>query len=119
MKRSLTPFLLLACVATAAWSAETDEHELAEKDVPPAVLKTMKAAAADGTKLGEFESEKKDGKAVFTATFHNPAKVEMEITVLPDGTLVSVEKEDDGDQKGEQKGEHKGEHQDAAKKDGK
>jgi hypothetical protein len=121
MKIARNPFLVLACVAcvstsavsTSAWSADTDEHELAEKDVPAAVLKTMKTAAAEGTELGEFESEKKDNKEVYTATFHTKAQVEMEITVLPDGTLVSVKPEDDNDA-GHHDGEHAGKGEDHA-----
>lgn len=100
MNTLCTPCIVLACIAsvsTSAWSVETDDHELAEKDVPAAVLKTMKTAAAEGTKLGDFEHENKDRIEAYTATFHTKAQVEMEITVLPDGTLVSVKQEDDND----------------------
>ncbi len=96
MIKSLTPLVLaLALGSPALWSAE-DEHEqkLVEKDVPAAVLTTMKASA-DGAKLGEYESETKAGKAVFTATFTDKKGVEQEVTVAPDGKLISVVKEDD------------------------
>jgi len=96
MHKILHP-VLLACILgfPAAWSAE-EEHEqkLAEKDVPAAVLATMKTAAA-GAKLEEFESETKNGKAVFTATFDDAKGVEQEVTVDPSGKLISVKKEDD------------------------
>ncbi len=106
--RILASCLLCLAFGVTARAAETDEHKLAEKDVPPAVLATMRKAAPPGVKLGEFESEKQDGKAVFTATFHDAANVEMEITVLPDGTLVGVAKDDDEeDGKDEKKKAHK------------
>ena len=107
MHKILYP-VLLACVLgfPAAWGAE-EEHEqkLAEKDVPAAVLATMKTAAA-GAKLDEFESETKHGKAVFTATFDDAKGIEQEVTVDPSGKLISVEKEDDAD-KSDQKPDEK------------
>lgn len=99
MHKILHP-LLFACVlgCPGLYSAEENETKLAEKDLPAAVLATMHTAAA-GAKLDEFESETKKGKAVFTATFTDAKGVEQEVTVDPSGTLISVEKEDDGDNK--------------------
>ncbi len=97
MTTPLRPFLLICVLACPVlWCADVPEtdKQLSEKEVPAAVLKTMQTAAA-GAKLGEYESEKKGGKDVFTATFHDQKSVEQEVTVAPDGTLISVAKEDD------------------------
>lgn len=113
MKKILYPLMLAGVLGLpAVWGAE-EEHEkkLAEKDVPAAVLATMKTAAA-GAKLDEFESETKHGKPVFTATFEDAKGVEQEITVEPSGKLISVKKEAD-----DEHGQH--EDQDEKKSDAK
>ncbi len=99
MHKILHP-LLFACVlgCPSLYSAEENETKLTEKDLPAAVLTTMHTAAV-GAKLGEFESETKKGKVVYTATFTDAKGVEQEVTVDPSGKLISVEKEDDGDNK--------------------
>ena len=89
--------LALSIACLPAFAAEEPEHEreLAEKDVPKAVLATMTKAAGTA-KLDEFEAESKKGKDVYTATFTDEkTKIEMEVTVDPDGKLIGVEKEDD------------------------
>lgn len=103
MTKTITIALLAGLLASPAlWCAdapsEASEKKLSEHDVPAAVLKTMQDAAA-GAKLGEYESETKQGISVFTATFHDKDGVEQEVTVTPDGKLIGVSKEDDGDDK--------------------
>ena len=107
---SITAF---ACAALSgqAWAEET---ELAITDVPAAVLATMQKSAA-GAKLAEFERETEKGKTVYTATFDGKDGKEMEVTVNPDGTLISVELEKDEKKGSEEKGkkdekEEKGQH---------
>lgn len=110
MTKTITIALLAGLLASPVlWCADAAEHEkkLTEHDVPAAVLTTMQTAAA-GAKLGEYESETKKGVAVFTATFHDKAGVEQEVTVAPDGKLISVAKEDDGDDQKDGKDEKKG-----------
>ena len=105
MKPILTSMLLVAAIGSATlWGADamTAEMEITEKDVPAAVLKTMQQVAG-AAKLGDFESEKKDGKKVFTATFADAAGVEQEVTVAPDGKLIGVEKDDASDKKADDK----------------
>jgi len=100
---SITAF---ACAALSgqAWAEET---ELAITDVPAAVLATMQKSAA-GAKLAEFERETEKGKTVYTATFDGKDGKEMEVTVNPDGTLVSVELEKDEKKGAEEKGKKEG-----------
>ncbi len=112
MKPVLALFAIASLFPAGLWSAE-DEVELKKEDVPAAVMTTM-LKAADGATLGEFERETKKGVVVFTATFINKDKKEMEVTVDDHGKLVSVEAEnDDGDKKDgkdDEKDEHKEHH---------
>lgn len=93
----MKPLLALMAASTllsaGLWSAE-DEVKLKKEEVPAAVLETM-LKAADGAALDDFERETKKGVMVFTATFTNKDKKEMEVTVDDHGKLVGVEAEDD------------------------
>ena len=94
---SLVVSLVVSLACLPAFAAEEADHErkLDEKDVPKAVLATMTKAAGTA-KLSDYEAEFITGKEVFTASFVDvKTKVEMEVTVDPDGKLISVEKEDE------------------------
>lgn len=116
MKPLLALLVAGSFLSAGLWSAE-DEVELKKEEVPAAVLETMQKAAG-GAVLGEFEKETKKGVVVFTATFTKD-KQEMEVTVDPQGKLISVEAEDDEDGDKDEKKDGKDEKGEKGEKDGK
>lgn len=98
--------LLIAGLGLGLAIGEEQSTDLKADQVPAPVMATM-VKAANGGKLSEFEQEVKNGKTVFTAEVKDAAGKVNEITVSPDGTLVSVapeEEEKNGD-KDEEKGD--------------
>ena len=87
INRLLTLTLGVGLMASA-WSADVS---LKKEEVPPKVLATMEKAA-NGNALIDYEKEtnKKDGKVIYTANFKDKAGKEMEVEVNPDGTLIKV-----------------------------
>lgn len=80
----LSPFLLV-------FAADDDEQEIAEKQVPTAVLKTFKAAYPNAKDI-EYTKEKEDGQAVYEIEFELSER-ELEALYNADGKLLEVEEE--------------------------
>lgn len=74
-------------------SSEKDEVSLTLEQVPAAVRATINKEAA-GSQITEIERELEDGKTVYTAEISKDGK-EEELTIAPDGRLISRELEDD------------------------
>jgi hypothetical protein len=75
---------------------EDKEVTVALKDVPAPVRATLERESAGG-KVTEVEKEVKDGKTVYSADMV-VAGVAWDITVAENGTVVSKEKEKDGEE---------------------
>jgi uncharacterized membrane protein YkoI len=67
------------------------EENLAMKDLPPAVQKTVKAKSAGG-KIKELELETEDGKTFYEVEFEKDGK-EHKVKIAKDGTVLENEKE--------------------------
>jgi Putative beta-lactamase-inhibitor-like, PepSY-like len=76
---------------TALRADEGKEEKVALDKLPKAVTDAVKAKF-EGCKLVSAEKEKEDGKDVFEVTIKHKGHT-IEVTLTPEGTLVSIEKE--------------------------
>ena len=84
------------CVFTlAAWAGDEHEEQVTLEEVPAAVKATILKESAGG-KITEIERETQNGKTTYEAEFLLDGR-EIEIEIAPDGTLLSREVEDEGD----------------------
>ena len=90
---------VVSTLAFASWAAQEGEERVTLDQVPAAVKATILEEAA-GAKITEIERETKNGKTVYEAEFLLNGQ-EIEIKVAPDGTLLSREAEDEGDDEDE------------------
>jgi len=67
------------------------EENLAMKDLPPAVQKTVEAKSAGG-KIKELELETEDGKTFYEVEFEKDGK-EHKVKIAKDGTVLEYEME--------------------------
>jgi uncharacterized membrane protein YkoI len=85
-------FALLAVVALTAVRADDEKEEKVPLDkVPKAVLDAVKAKF-EGCELVSAEKEKEDGKDVYEIAIKHKGQ-KIEVTLTPEGKIVSVEKE--------------------------
>jgi hypothetical protein len=93
-----------AAVTLAVHADDKDEHEVKMKiDDVPAAVKEMILYEAHGTSVAHVDKETDDGKTVYEADALI-GKINYEIKVAEDGTLISkkIDKDDD-----KEDGEHK------------
>jgi uncharacterized membrane protein YkoI len=90
-------FLRLAMVSAASLAlvvaglARADEEKVELAKLPKAVTDAVKAKFPDA-KLVSAEKEKEDGKTVYEVAIKNKEQ-NIEVTLTPDGKIVSIEKE--------------------------
>ena len=101
---ALMAFGAFSFAAMAAEDAKKEEKsdKVALKDVPEVVLKAAKDAVPGGTvKEAEMDDESKDGGYELKVT--DAKGVVQEVKISKAGKVVSMEKDDEGDEKGEHK----------------
>jgi uncharacterized membrane protein YkoI len=89
--RSTVNGLLLAAVLGVAPAAWADEEKVPLDKVPKSVMETVKKRFPDGAVSGASK-EDENGKTVYEVTLKNKGQ-NIDITVAPDGSLVSIESE--------------------------
>ena len=83
---------LLALVGlTAVWAEDDKEEKVPLDKLPKAVVDAVKAKF-EGAELVSAEKEKEDGKEVYEVAIKHKGH-NIEVTLTPDGKIVSMEKE--------------------------
>ena len=102
MNRSamLSASVIVSLAALAGCASHGGHHEdkevpVAMNDLPAAVRATLNRESAGG-KVTEVEKEMKNGKTIYSADMLVNG-VAWDITVAEDGTVISKEKEKDGE----------------------
>jgi uncharacterized membrane protein YkoI len=88
--RKLIAALAVVVLVVPAFRAEEKEEKVPLDKLPKAVVEAVKAKF-EGAKLVSAEKEKEDGKTVYEVNIKHKGHT-IEVTVTPEGKIVSVEK---------------------------